>query len=899
MDLTALHRFHIAPGYDPALPATWVWSDQSADVNHVNGGVTITGGRGDETNEVEASSALLEVDNAGGHYCSENPLGRWYGQLAIGCPARWGTISGAEAFTADTTNGWGTPDVGISWQLISLASLFSSSGGVGLLSVSGANVFHSAVLVGADARNGEATFVGSVPAVSTGATVHVALLARRTVGVNQIWFAIDFGLAGVLGVRIKRDTAGSLVDITTGTAAATYSANQRIKARCQWDGQDLRMRVWPEAGSEPTTWTAVATDTQCVGAAVGMAVLTAPGNTNSYPFSFSIDNIEIEAVEITGSLPELPVRWDPTASVSWAPLEIAGITRRLSQGDDVIESPIHRQLLGQPYAAYWPLEDDGGTARAASAVARGTPAVITGGVLGNTDCPPGALSSLTLTTAGTSRLSGRVKTWSLPTDGYAGMCYFKLPSTPAATQQRLMQLSAVGTVATWIIYISSTQFTVEGYAADGTLLLSPGGTVYTINPLQWTALQFEAQEVGGNVNWTLIGHQVGSSTFFVEGSGSFAGTADRLAGGYLYAPVDGTLVSNFWLGDDLLAFVDIPFMLVSAAYPGELDTARITRIFGEKGIPVSIESGTGEPLGPQKLGQVLDVARDAEAAGMGILYETGAGYGYRPLPARYNRAVNMTLAISPTGDIGDQPQPATQDLRTRNFWKVNRDGGSSGTDSDTAHIARYGRRPDSTTINVYTDDVLQDNASWRVHLGTWGEMRWPQLVLDLTDRPTQLAAWRGRPFGARITVSGVPSQGPIGANLDLIVEGWSQEITSNSWRATVNCSPAKPWDVGIYTDTTRRYDSSSTTLGSSVTSSGTTLVFSSALAGDQWSQTSAYDVLIAGEVIGVPVAGMSAPSGTGPFTQTATGCTRAKNGIVKALNAGEPIHVATPGRYAL
>lgn len=852
MDISAQGRFHIAPGYDPTLPATWVWEDRSADVNHVSGGVTITGGRADETTEVEASSGILEVDNAGGHYCSANPNSRWYGRLSIGCPARWGTISGAEAWTANTSNGWGTPDVGTSWTLSGSASDWSSSGGNGLVSAGSVNVFYTAQLVGGDARNGEATFVASVPALATGSSLVAGLIVRRATGVNQIWFCIDFGTASVLGVRIKRDVAGVTTDLAGTPTVGTYSAGQRLKGRCVWDGQDLRMRIWTDGGTEPTTWTATATDNQCAGSGVGLQSWRVAGNTNTSPLVFTYDTLEVEAVEITGFLPELPVRWDPTATVSWTPLEIAGITRLLSQGADEIESPIHRQLVAQPMAAYWPFEDDVGAVSAASAVARGFPATIVAGVLGQSDCPPGASAALLLSTSGTSRVFGQVVRWPVPQDGYAAMCYGRFPSLPASgspvSAQKLMEINVRGTVVRWVIYGTSTGWYIEGYATDDTLVVNTGSFAYGIDPTKWFAIQLETGESGGTVNWALIWHQVGS-TVFSSGSGSYSGTADLILTGALYAPVDGTLVSHFWLGDDLLNFVDATFMQVSAAYPGETDTARIARVFTEKNIPIVVEPGTGEQLGPQRLGQALDVARTAEAAGLGILYETGAGYGYRSRVARYNRAVWAALAIGAAGDVADDPQPAQQDLRMRNYWKVTRDGGGSAVDSDPVHIARYRRRPDTVTIGIYADGRLLGHASWRVHLGTWDEYRWPQIVVDLTDRPALLTLWRGRPYGPRITISGIPAQGPIGALADLVVEGWRQEITSASWRLYLACSPARPYDVGVYNSSSSKYDSNSTTLEADITSGATVIGLATVQPDDVWSLPSGtlYDIGPGGE----------------------------------------------------
>jgi len=861
MDLSTLGRFHIAPGYDPSLPATWVWTDRSQDVNHINGGVQITGGRGDETSQADAGSATLEIDNAGGHYCTDNPLGRWYGLLSDGCPARWGTISGAEAFTASASNGWGTPDVGTSWTLSGTAADWSASVGVGQLSQTTINAFRTAILVGADARNGDATFVASVPATATGASLVVGLVARRTTGVSQIWFCIDFGTAGVLGARIKRDVAGTTTDLAGTPSAGTYTPGQRIKARCVWDGQDLRMRIWTDGSQEPTTWLATATDTQCDGSAVGLQFWRVSGNSNSSPLVFAVDDVEIEAVEISGQVPDFPIRWDDTAQQSWSPIEIAGPMRRLGQGSEDLRSPIYRQLSAQNPMGYWPLEDASGATSAASGVARGAPATVVDGSFGNSDCPPGASSAVTLNTAGVSRVSGRGKAWSIPQDGYATMIYARFPALPASSSpvgtQKILEIPAAGTVSRWIIYATSTGWYVEGYQGDGSLLVNVGSFAYGINPLQWFAIQLEAQETGGTVNWALIWHQVGS-TAFSSGSGSYTGTADRIPNVSAWAPVDGALVSNLWFGDDLLPFVDAVFMKVSAGYAGELAADRIARLHTEQGETILVEPGDSEPLGVQKAGDFLGLVREAEAADMGILYEAGAGNGYRPRGARYNRRVDLTLSI-PGLDLGDPaPQPTKDDSRVRNYWTVSRTDGSSATDYDPADVARRGRRPDQTTINIQSDGPLGGHAAWRVSLGTWGEYRWPQITLDLTDRPDLLAAWRGRRYAPRIALTGIPSQGPVGQDASLTAEGWSQQINSDSWKVTLNCSPARPWDVGVWDDPNYRYDSRSTTLEAGLSSSDALAGLITADPGEYWSWTSPpYGLTISGQK--QRVLGMSQP----------------------------------------
>lgn len=896
MDLTTRHRFHLAPGFDPSLPDTWIWEDRSADVDHVGGGVSIQGGRGDEVSEIDAGSATLRVDNTGGHYCTRNPLGRWYGKLARNTPARWGVIAGAEAFTTNTSNGWGTPDIGTTWTLSGSAANWSSSGGVGLTALPAADARALAVLNGANARDGEATAVFSVPVVATGGPFRSNVVCRWVDGSNWLMFTCEFTTAGNLSARICRVSGGVVFALATAgpPLSFTYTANQRIKMRCQWDGPALRMRIWPEASGEPTTWTVTSTDTQILGSGVGLYLWRDVANTNAGSVTVSSDALEVEAVEIVGTVPEWPIRWDSTAAVSYAPIQIAGITRRISQGRQPLRSPIYRQLIAQPAAAYWPLED-GSDATTGSAATPGTPnADVSDVTFGGSDCPAGSAGSVTLNTFASSHIVGQAPTWPVPLDGYAGMLYFRLPALPPGNRL-LLELRTVGTVTRWSIAAGPTTFNIQGYDSDGTLIVNTLSSIYVVDPTKWTALQLETQESGGTVSWALLWNQVGSTTFWVT-SGSYSGTADKIVRAQVIAPMDGTLVCHLWLGDDLLQFVDTTFMKVSAGYAGELAADRVARLCREEKVLCAVEPGNSEPLGVQRIGTLPDLLKAAEQADQGVLYEQGAGYGYRPRYARYNRTVGAALAIGANGDISDPaPEPTDDDLRVRNQWTMSRDGGGEATSSDPAHISLNGLYADSATANVQSDDRLYPHAGWRVHLGTWGEMRWPQVTINLTDRPDLLTWWLGRRFGERITISGIPAQGPIGANADLTVEGWSQDITSASWLLTLNCSPAKPWDVGVYG--TSRYDSASTTLASGINAAVTSVPITTVNIADVWSTTSLpYTWAIDGEVM--TVTAMTAAAGTGPFTQTAT-VTRSVNAISKSHLAAAPVHLSPASIYAL
>lgn len=896
MDLSTLGRFHVAPGCDPDAPETWVWEDRSADVNHTTRpAVRITGGRGDEVSQVEAGACGLEIDNAGGHYCTENPYGRWHGKLALGCPARWGTISGAEVWAANVSNGWGTPDVGTAWSLEGSAANWSATGGVGLWSASAANVQAAAELVGANARNGNATWVCSTPVIPTGSSLYFSLAARRTDSNSMIMFHVEFGAAGALTARIRRQHGGVLTNLASASVGS-YSAGQRIKAEAEWDGQDLRLRVWPEAGAKPTAWSVTTTDNLCTGSIVGIHSLRPTGNTNVGAIAFSYDDLEVLAIELVGTVPKWPVRWDPTAQVSWAPIEIAGIVRWLGQDEDAVRSPMRRQISGYTrLLGYWPLEDGSDAKQAANVLSGGAPATAAGMNFGS-DGPAGAASAASFSTSdGTSKIGGNFKGAST-TAGWQISWSAKIGSLPATPSQMIAWWTSQGYL--WQVGFQSGAYTIN-------VVDSSGGTVHSSNvsfvgfgePNQWITFRLKATASGGTVTAEFAWFVQGAPTVYGI-SPTFSGTVGALIRwsangnvnmgsgsiGQVFAVTTGT--DNLQSFNALRAF---------DGYVQEPAVDRVTRLCGEAGVPVLVEPGSSEALGAQKTGTLLDLLRDAEAADMGVLYEAGSSLGYRPRGARYNRAVDMTLAFGTNGDIADPaPEPDRDDQRISNFWTVARTGGSEDNASDPAHIALNRRRPKSTTINIASDARLSHHAGWRVHLGTWGEYRWPQITLMLTDRASLLAAWRGRPFGLRLTVSGIPSQGPIGSDLDLIVEGWSQEVNSDGWKVVLNCSPARPWDIGVYDDAGSRRDSSSTTLGVARDAVQTSWTFSTVNTAETWSTAAGdypLDVNCGGEQ--VRVTAMGAVSGSGPYVQTAT-VQRSINTIVKAQAVDTPISLWRP-----
>src|SRR5205085_9932371 len=66
--------------------------------------------------------------------------------------------------------------------------------------------------------------------------------------------------------------------------------------------------------------------------------------------------------------------------------------------------------------------------------------------------------------------------------------------------------------------------------------------------------------------------------------------------------------------------------------------------------------------------------------------------------------------------------------------------------------------------------------------------------LDSTAGRALIPAWAGLPFGARLNVVNPPYQATSDP-VDAFIEGKTEKFTALTWEATMNTSPALPYEV--------------------------------------------------------------------------------------------------------
>lgn len=895
----------IYPGGNPVDASTWgVGYDISSKVRHPgqDGGAPIaySAGRPDEAGQIDPGQMTMTLDNRDGRFSTRNPNGPYYGLLRRGTPMVLSMASGEDTFSRTVSGGLGTSSGGPAWVS---STAWSTDGTSGILATPMANFASVPFLNDADARDFDARASFTPTVVATGAALSFNLLARATDGQNGLMFCAEFGLAGVVTVRIHRILANAITNLNSVVLAATYSANDKWRVRAQVMGQALRLKVWKPANpaapdaDEPAAWNLVATDTQMSGTKMGLFFWRLLGNTNAGTVNFKVADLKFEAIEFGGSVVAWPVRWDITGGNSWAPITASGVLRRIRQGAVSLRSPLYRQLIAQSPIAYWPLEDDSSATVFGSAVPGVASARGVNVSAGQDSTLAGASTAPVMSAASASirATSGRRQSGT----GFSAMFLMRFPAAAPVANTVIATFACAGRITTWELSLetSGTVIRLRGLEPDGTVVVNTvGGMVGITRFDHWVAWQLEAERTAGTVDMAIIWHEVGDSAFYAMTDSYSSSASPRCYGANLGgASVDAVAYSHLWLGENTLPFVNDTFSLVSDGYRGELASARISRLCTEESVPIFVEAGTSDPLGPQRVGTFLEAVQQAADADYGILYETAVGLGYRPRSARYNRPVTFSLAVA-SADLDQPPEPTDDDQRVVNDFTASRIDGSSARVYDSAHVAAEGTYTDAASLNVQSDDVLPDHAGWHVYLGTRPDLRWPSLTLNFARRPSLLPTWRGAPYGPRARV--VTGLAQVAASdPDVLVEGYSASLAPDRWTVDMNCSPAVPWDMGSLNGTVR-LDTAGSTLDAGVSTSANswTVVTTS---GPIWAPTS----ILPGEV---------------PFTITCEGeecsvtnvgdlsggkqvltVTRSTNGIVKAHAAAAPLSLAVPTYLAL
>jgi hypothetical protein len=567
---------------------------------------------------------------------------------------------------------------------------------------------------------------------------------------------------------------------------------------------------------------------------------------------------------------------DPATHVR-VPIEAGGILRHLQQGARKLRSPLYRAISADAPRAYWPMEDGSDASFFVEAAGGPNGTWQTPPALASSSVMPGSLPVPVMTA--TSTINLLVKPWT-DTGAWSVEVMVNVPAEPAGALD-LVFWRTTGTITLWRLTLvpgSPATMSIVGWNAAGTIVINQSvdwrdATSLTELWGQPVAVIAVAGQDGGNINWA-----VKSNTALggVGDIGTIAGTTGAPweiiipAGPY----IAGTVVSHASLWDREIEDDGVTFATslrhadALYGYAGETAGRRVERLCEEENLPVTF-SGVVEDtgaMGPQQVGTLLDLLAACEDVDRGILMEDPAALGllYRTRVDLYNQA-GLTLDYSQLSDLAY----TDDDQLLWNSVTVERINGSSATSVEEtgpvsildspAGVGTYDRG--RLVINAHTDDQLQHIADWTRHIGTWDDMRYPLVEVNLNspwfaNNPTLTAQVLALRVGDAFQLTGLPGWLPpdmaqvqirgrrlrVGGPADDAILQW---VTEPGW----------PWEVWPV-------ETGGSTLAKTAAAGVTTLKIDTSV-GPPWSQAvltnGAYHLQIDGEAVTVTTMVTSTP----------------------------------------
>ncbi|MCX4703858.1 carbohydrate binding domain-containing protein [Streptomyces sp. NBC_01373] len=868
------------------------WTDVSSDVRYEQR-VRITRGRSDWGQTVDASRCMFTLSNNDGRYTPTNPVGPHYGSIGRNTPCRVSVMTGSTyldlpgSSTADyaetvdhaslditgdidvrldaTLANW-LPPVGNN-VTVEMIGKFSSTGQKSwFLGARDGRLYFEWSADGTNSLSASSTIPPVVPG-SGRLAVRAWLDVDNGSGENTVTFYTADSLDSPwvqLGDPVTQTGTTSIFSSTSPLRignATGFSFTQPL-GRCH--AAEVRNGDWGPVVAQPRF------DDEASGTS---SFADSAGRTWTMNGSSQITNRKTRFV---GEVSSWAVRWEDRFNVV-CNVEASGITRRMSQGASPTRSPMYREFTNasrSSIVAYWPMEDEASATELASAF-DGHPAM----TIPATGVTPAAYTSWVASAAlptysfGTSKV--RLPAYT-STGAIFSRFFVEVPAAGVTGTDRLFSFTTTGTARTWSLFINTAgALDLRAYDADGVQILSTGFVAFGINGVQ-RMIGVELTQDGADVDYSLFtfimdATDVTSASSVGTLAGYTCGAATEVRIGQL-GLLNGTAVGHIAFADSSSAYNATGGAMT--AWNGEITSARLYRLGIEELTPCFSASISEERMGVQGTQTVLELMREAEAADEAILIESREhypGFRFRDHVSLYNQAPAMVLDY--TGDDGlvTPLDPTDDDQLVRNDRTVQRTGGSStrrtldtGTLSTQAPPNGVGRYDDSVTRNVFTDAQTSDHAGWLLHLGTWDETRYPVVRIMLANALHLVEDAAAVDVGDRFHIANPPSWLPSDT-IDLMAQGYTEDIDQFEWTIAYNCSPAGPWDVSWAgaDDTASSFrefawlDTGGSTLAEDLTTTETGVdVFTTT--GNPWTpfvKDTPFDWRVAGEVMTVTAPG--------------------------------------------
>lgn len=607
----------------------------------------------------------------------------------------------------------------------------------------------------------------------------------------------------------------------------------------------------------------------------------------------------------------------PKRGKAWVDVEGGGLLQRVGQWTEPLQSSFrqYNETLGSHVIGYWHLEQARGSTTLLSPTAGVSRPIAQNVAFDSQTRPPGSAPLMDIGDDPSEAGAYFVRDSSSSTAGWQLSWAVRLNPLVAGEQDIFDWETADGTA--YGLYLDTTLGKIIIYSSlNGVPVLAGAGDTYgTYDWSQWTLFSLDARDTGlGStniyINWTngdntasgfvVVGFTGVPSNLVWWDAGTFAG----IPAGSTIGHIVGTNVGSTG-GVDLFSAARIAAW---TGHLGETTADRFARLMTLKGLAYSIRGTAADsyPMGPQPVASFPEQLREIRDTEDGLIFDAidDIELVFMLRNARYRQTPALTINAADPDSSGlpNLPPEVTDDLDPHNIVTASqRDGADYTVQDDTGPLGTQpppdgmGEYRQTVDVNVSDPDDLPQVANWWLRRGTVNLPRFPAVTINLAALDaSKVAEVEAVDVGSVIEITRYREY-----TIRLYVLGYIETITWPIGRTIVfTCAPDQQFVVGEWDATDSLWDLRTCTM-SAATGIGVTTLTLAITADEAWSSTSSYDLLISGELIGVPVGGMGARTGSaGAYTQVLTGAVRSKDGVRKVLPAGAEVHASTPGRWA-
>src|SRR4029079_11703218 len=218
-----------------------------------------------------------------------------------------GPVLVSDRFERTVASGFGTADVGGTWNVSSTART-KVTGGQGV--VYGWSAGNQDVRASTSATASDMEVVALVHLNSTnptGSNYQVRIGARAQADARNGYVArITHTPAGAVNwalVRVANAGGADTLTLAQGTLSSSGAAGSDWWTRLVVSGTSIKAKWWRDGASEPSTWTATATDTYWASGTAAVGVYVSAGITSPFPET-RFDNVH--AVSLGSTTPPVP-----------------------------------------------------------------------------------------------------------------------------------------------------------------------------------------------------------------------------------------------------------------------------------------------------------------------------------------------------------------------------------------------------------------------------------------------------------------------------------------------------------------------------------------------------------------------------------------------------------------